>query len=296
VTELFFGAAMAAPSRAPRALTEDQVSAVSGRWRVEFAADGPAVGVFDVAPGGRASGTFLTPLGDYRYLAGWFDGATLRLSCFDGAHAFLFRATLSEDGSLAGDFWSRDSWHDTWTAVKDETAELPDDFGVTRWTGAVALDDAKFPGLDGTVRSLADPAFAGRARLLVVFGTWCPNCNDLTEYLVELDARYEGLSILGVAFEYGEDLEVHRRTVSEYLAHHDATYPVLLGGNLDKKRATQAFPLLDRVRAYPTTVFMDGEGEVRAVHTGFSGPATGERHGRLRERFEAEIEAILSGD
>ena len=150
-----------------------------------------------------------------------------------------------------------------------------------------------FPDVDGTPRRLDDPAFAGDARLLVVFGSWCPNCNDLSEYLVELDARYEGLSILGLAFEYGDDPVAQRAAVRDYLAHHGASYPALVCGTVNKEKASAALPILDRVRAYPTTVFMDGRGRVSAVHTGFSGPATGERHQRLRERFESEIESLL---
>ena len=220
-------------------------------------------------------------------------GSRLHLSCFDGAHAFLFSAAL-EGETLRGDFWSRDSYHTTWTAAKDAGAALPDDFALTRWTGdEIALASLSFPDVDGTPRRLDDPAFTGDARLLVVFGSWCPNCNDLSEYLVELDARYEGLSILGLAFEYGDDLEAQRAAVRDYLAHHGASYPALVCGTVNKEKASAALPILDRVRAYPTTVFMDGQGRVSAVHTGFSGPATGERHQRLRERFESEIESLL---
>lgn len=275
-------------------LTDERIAAVSGRWRARFAADDDdAVGIFDVDATGRARGTFLTTLGDYRYLAGWFDGSVLRLACFDGAHAFLFEAAIQEDGALKGDFWSRDSYHDTWTATKDADAELPDDFALTSWVGGVPLSELQFEGLDGELRALDDPEFAAPARLLVVFGTWCPNCNDLTELLVDLDERYDDLAILGLAFEMGDDLEAQRLAVRNYLAFHGATYPVLLCGTSDKAAASATLPLLDRVRAYPTTVFMDGKGGVTAVHTGFSGPATGVRHTRLRERFEDEIEALL---
>lgn len=275
-------------------LGPEAADALTGRWSVRFADDeDPAVGVFEARADGTARGTFLTTLGDYRFLAGRFDGTRLDLSCFDGAHAFLFSATL-EGETLSGDFWSRDSYHTTWTATKDAAASLPDDFALTTWTGGEdALSSLSFPDLEGTPRRLDDPAFAGDARLLVVFGSWCPNCNDLSEYLVELDARYEGLSILGLAFEYGDDPEAQRTAVRDYLAHHGAEYPALICGTTNKAKASAALPILDRVRAYPTTVFMDGQGKVSAVHTGFSGPATGKRYERLRERFESEIESLL---
>lgn len=78
-----------------------------------------------------------------------------------------------------------------------------------------------------------------------------------------------------------------------YIDHHGIDYPVVLGGSASKAVATEALPILDRVRAYPTTVFLAPGGRATAVHTGFSGPATGKRHGALLERFESEIESLL---
>ena len=264
------------------------------RARAEASADGEdAIGLFEVAPTGRASGTFLTTLGDYRYLNGWFDGEALRLACFDGAHAFLFEARLGVGGDLSGDFWSRDSFHTTWTATRDETARLPDDFALTRWTEGEDLDGLGFPDLNGEPRALSELLPADSPGLLVIFGTWCPNCNDLTETLVELQRRHPSLHIVGLAFELGADPAKHREAVRGYIAHHGITYPVLLGGSASKALASEALPILDRVRAYPTTVFLAKDRRPTAVHTGFSGPATGQRYEALVERFESEIESLI---
>lgn len=274
-------------------------AALDGRWRVQFEQDEhPSVGLFECDADGAARGTFLTTLGDYRYLAGSFDGERLQLSCFDGAHAFLFQAELQEDGTLAGDFWSRDAWHERWTAVKDPEAALPDPFALTTWTGAVPLEQLSFPDANGTLHTLADPAYAGKARIITLFGTWCPNCNDEARFLAELDRRYgdRGLSILGLAFELGGDLQRDARQVQRFQNRHGARYPVLIAGVADKAKASKAFPAIDRLRAYPTAIFLDAEGRVRAVHTGFSGPATGAAHERLREKYESLIEELLSSE
>ena len=87
----------------------------AGRWRVDFSSSAdPAVGIFTgTGDGTGMHGTFLTTLGDYRFLAGIADARGLQLSVFDGAHAFLFKATHKADGTLSGEFWSRDSWHET---------------------------------------------------------------------------------------------------------------------------------------------------------------------------------------
>jgi thiol-disulfide isomerase/thioredoxin len=279
---------------------------LSGRWSVQFAGDeDPAVGIFRQQPDGVASGTFLTTTGDYRYLdgdaraeAGAPVGSGLRLSCFDGAHAFLFIARQLPDGTLAGDFWSRDSAHDTFTARRDETAELPDAFDQVHWKEGARLDDVAFPDLDGVRRSLADPAFAGKARIVQVFGSWCPNCADEAAYLAELQRRYgaAGLSIVGLAFERTGDFEKDVVQVRRYVEHRGVTWPVLVAGRADKQAAAASLGLLDRIKSFPTTIFLHGDGRVAAVHSGYDGPATGDAHRAQRLRFEELVETLLAGN
>lgn len=270
---------------------------IDGRWKVYFeSSEEPAVGIFKTNSEHQLEGTFLTSTGDYRFLAGDFVGGELRLSCFDGAHAFLFNARLNDNGTLSGGFWSRDTWYETWTAHPDDQAALPDAFEQTSWDHEVALADVIFPDLDGEPRSLSDPQFAGKARIIQVFGSWCPNCNDEGRYLSELVETYgeRGLSILGLAFELTGDHERDAGQVRRYLKRNDVNYPVLIAGTADKTGATRAFPALDFVRSYPTTIFLRQDGSVRALHSGFTGPATGDAYLQLREEFETLIEELLA--
>lgn len=293
-------AAAPAPPTHPTFPVDPLTEAFAGRWSVDFSSsDEPAVGEFTAGPGGgrELAGTFLTTVGDYRFLGGSVDadGRTMRLHVFDGAHAFLFVATRGDDGTLAGDFWSRDVWHETWTARRDASASLPDGFGLTAWNADVDLGSLRFPTPDGDLVALDDARFAGRPRIIEIFGTWCPNCNDATEYLVELHDRYarRGLSVLGLAFEYSGDPTLDAERVKAYARHHDIEFPILIAGTADKAKASAALPIVDRVRAYPTLIFMDADGAVRAIYTGFNGPATGERHEKLREDVERIIESML---
>ncbi len=283
----------------PQAAKGAAGKSVAGRWAVKFARDEePAVGVFEVKPDGMTTGTFLTTTGDYGYLAGSFAGDRLRLSSFDGGHAFLFDARLGADDSLTGDFWARDAWHDTWTAKREPGAALPDAFGVTHWTEGATLSGMVFQDLDGNPRSLADASYAGKARIIEIFGTWCPNCHDASRYFVELHRRYHkrGLSVVGVAFELTGDFKRDAEQVRRFAKRHEVEYPLLLGGERDREKASAALPLIDELRAYPTTIVLDATGRVRAVHTGFSGPATGEAYDAFRVRFEKLIEELLAAN
>jgi len=269
----------------------------SGRWSVDFdSSDDLAIGTFTVDENQIASGTFMTTTGDYRYLAGRVDGNLMRLSTFDGAHAFLFHARMQDDGSIEGDFWSGNWWHETWTAVRDDEAKLPDAFEQTVIADEEALAQAVFKDLEGEptrVLDVLDQSNA-KARIIEIFGTWCPNCSDAGRELVSLKEHYgDDLAIVGLAFEITEDFE---RSVEQVKRHHEhigTSWPILIAGLSDKDKATAALGFLDQVRSYPTLVFLNEANEVQAVYSGFSGPATGDAYTEQRERFEALIDGMI---
>jgi len=269
---------------------------LEGRWQVQFAADElPSVGMFTADGDCRITGTFLNATGDYRYLAGGADDTRLQLSTFDGAHAFLFQATLVGPDALEGDFWSADTWHETWTAERNLDAVIPDSFQQTRWTGKIELSDLEFPDVNGIVRNLASPEFRGKVRMIEIMGTWCPNCNDSTRFLTELHDRYsdQGLSIVALAFEATGEFETDATQVRRYMEHHGVEFPMLVAGINDKTKATASLQALDRIRSFPTTIFIGRDGKVRKVHSGFEGPATGKAYERLRQSYQEIILELL---
>ena len=279
------------------ALPADDPEAILGKWKVKFSGEkDDAVAIIKRhRDTNQLSATFLTTTGDYRYLTGQLRKNELTLSCFDGAHAFLFKAKVDHTNQLSGKFYSGNWWHTSWEATKNNDARLPDAFDQTNFSNDNDLGSIRFPDVDGRQRSLLDKEFAGKARIIYVFGSWCPNCHDAAEFMVELDKEYrqQGLSILGLAFELTGDFDRDAKQIKKYKQRHNATYPVLIAGLSDKKVASQALPFLDKVRSYPTTIFIDGDGEIQAVHTGFSGPATGAAYEQLKRKFKSRIEMML---
>ncbi len=290
VATLPFTAVLARPDsdRYPRTAPDAKSPPLAGTWRMAFAKDGPAKGVCEVVKN-ETRCTVLTPTGDYRFLAGTLDGDRLRVSVFDGAHAFLFDARLAADGSkLTGDFYSGAHWHDTFTAEPAPGGfALPDGFTQTKLVGESKR--LELPALD-------DPRFAGKAVIVEVFGSWCPNCHDAAATLADLQRRHgaKGLALLGVAFELFEDAERSQRQVDHFTKRHGLDWKVVVAGLSDKKQASKALPQLDRLRSYPTTIFVDRDRTVRAIHTGFNGPATGAEHTHLKAEFERLTLEILA--
>ncbi len=277
----------------------DAITTINGRWKVKFdSSNDPALGVFEVTEEGIATGTFLTNTGDYRYLEGLVDGRTLKLSCFDGGHAFLFHATLQDDGGLKGDFWSGDWWHEAWTATPaPEGFTLSDGFDLTRWTGDAGLKDLVFMGLDGTETSVADviEARGGGPAIIEVFGSWCPNCHDAASAVKRLKETH-GITVVGLAFELTEDFDRSKRQIQTFMRWHGADWPVLIAGTAGKEGASEKLPVFDKLRAYPTTVFVNADGSIAAVHTGFTGPAAPEEHEALMKEWDAIVRGMLAGE
>ena len=274
---------------------------VTGRWRAEFRSTGEKtpdlrVGEF-VQHGNIVTGTFLDPTGDFRYLEGAMDGDSLRLSCFDGGHAYLFTARLDPGGKLSGgQFFSGAAGYETWTAVKDEKASLPDEFTLTKWKKDAGPMNFTFRDIDGHPVSFSDARFRGKVVLIQIMGSWCPNCMDETQFLSRVydDWHKKGVEIVGLAYERSTDFARSRQSLRSFQQRFNVKYPLLITGVAvgDPQRAEKTLPQLEKIVGFPTTIFVDKTGKIEKIHTGFSGPGTGTHYAEQQEEFKKVVEEM----
>ena len=271
---------------------------VSGRWAATFTeSDGkraPAVGEFSQSFH-VLTGTFLRMTGDQRYLAGEMRGDELYLSAFDGSHVYLLRGRVAADGRLEGKFWSGLAWVEDWTARRDPQAALADADTVTTIRDDTWAFGFTFPDETGQTVSLADPKFRDKVVIVTLSGSWCPNCHDEARFMVPFYAehRERGLEVVGLMFEHFDDFERAAQAVSEFRRKFAIQYTTLIAGVSDKPDAASRLPQLNGVFAFPTTLFVDRRGRVRRIHTGFSGPATGEHYEQLVRSFTETAQMLL---
>lgn len=256
-----------------------------------------AVALFN-QQGNKVTGTFMTPTGDYRFLEGGVKGRQLQLSTFDGNHLYLFTATMMEDGTLAGDFFSGKSWHEQWTAVKNEKATLPDPESLTYLKEGFDRISFTFPDASGKPVSLDDARFKNKVIILQLLGTWCPNCMDETKFLAPwYDANKDrGIEIIGLAYERKADFNYASARVRKMAEKMIVHYEVLIAGTDDKEKAGETLPMLSAVVAFPTTIFIGKDGEVKKIHTGFNGPGTGKYFDQFKEQFNQTVNDLLRED
>ena len=273
----------------------------AGNWEVDFSPGTDdhykALGVFTQA-GNKVEGTFLTETGDYRYLEGVATGDSLFLSCFDGAHAFLFKAGISETNTLAGSFWSGKHWLEPWEASRNEEFALIHPDSLTYLNEGYEKLAFSFPDLNGNMVSLSDEKFQDKVVIVQILGSWCPNCMDETAYLAELYDKYheQGLEIVGLTFEKKHESEHARLAVEKLKSHFGAGYDFLMAGPASKKKAAEALPMLNHIVSFPTTVFMDRNGDITKIRTGFNGPGTGSVYEEYVSSTNAFVEMLLHGD
>jgi peroxiredoxin len=250
-----------------------------------------AKGVFRLN-GTHAEGTFLTETGDYRYLEGMIRHDSLLLSCFDGSHAFLFKSRRVGD-SMTGMFWSGRHFSEAWEAVLNPGFELRDADSLTFLKPGYDRFEFSFPDIDGKHKSLND--FRGKVVIVQIMGSWCPNCMDESRFFADAWNQYhhDGLEIVGLSFEKTRDFNTARDRVIRMKANLGIPYPVLIAGYRDPKEVAEKLPALNRLMSYPTSIFIDRQGEVRRIHTGFNGPATGEAHDAYRIEFRNLVESLL---
>jgi thiol-disulfide isomerase/thioredoxin len=270
----------------------------SGKWEVEFAGDAgeekTSVGEFK-QDGNRITGTFRTVTGDYRYLQGDVMGNSFSLSCFDGSHAFLFTATLQPNGTLLGDYYSGQHWHDTWTAKRNEKVELANPDSLTFLKKGYDHLTFSFPDINGDLVSLNDKKFQHKVVIVQIMGTWCPNCMDETVFLAPFYKKYKdkGLEIIGLDFERIDEFPKAQQNLRRLKKRFDVGYTLLYAGTSDAEFRARALPMLNRIFSFPTTIFIDRNNKVRKIHTGFSGPATGQHYEKWEEDFTDSVEQLL---
>ena len=272
---------------------------VDGTWQVDFEPNTPstypAVGIFKQKPGGNdVTGTFLTETGDYRFLDGNCTKDSLFLSCFDGSHAFLFKAGLSGD-SLRGKFFSGNHWQSEWQGGRNENYLLtsPDELTYIVDESDVTFD---LKMASGDPYSFPNPETKNKVVIIQIMGTWCPNCLDETHYYKELYNQYheQGLEIISICYETGRGFEDYAANINRLKTKLGLGFTFLVGGSASKGLASEHFNMLNEVISFPTSIFIGRDGKVKRVHTGFNGPGTGSYYQEYVEKTNALVESLLN--
>ena len=269
-----------------------------GKWDLTFTTDSGStykgIGVFEQKEN-LLSGTILTTTGDYRFLEGPNTDTKFDLYTFDGNHAFIFEAEKKND-SIFGTFYSGRIYRESFVGVKNPDIELPDANELTFLKEGYDKLAFTFPDLDGNPVSLTDEKYQDKVVLVQIFGTWCPNCMDETMFYRDwyVKNKDRGVEVIGLAYELKDDFDYAKSRVEKMKTNLKVNYDFLIAGTSSKDAAAKTLPMLNHIMSFPTTIFIDRKGKVRKIHTGFSGPATGDYYTKYVDEFNFFMDALLS--
>jgi thiol-disulfide isomerase/thioredoxin len=229
---------------------------------------------------GAYLGTFIAPDGDYGLLEGTSSATGIQLSRFTGWQAIAIE--LKPDGSgWAGRFHAASNENPRAFTLRSNTVAEPsiaNEPSMKNPNGRFAFACTSLEGQ--TVRN-TDERFKGKALAIDIMGTWCHNCMDESPVLEQLRKDYskDGFEVVGLSFEITDDAELGKKNLRLFRDRFGLTYPLLYCGSLDDANVDERIKSqIDNFFAYPTTLFVDKNGKVQTIHSGFRGPGTGDQY------------------
>ncbi len=132
--------------------------------------------------------------------------------------------------------------------------------------------------------------------IVSILGSWCPNCLDEMAFLAPWydENKDRGVEVIGIAFERKNDFDYAKKALTQLKNRFDASYPLLFGGEVGKESVAGVLPELNNFSSYPTSIFIDKQGKVRKIHTGFNGPATGLFYDEYIKDFNTLVDTLLN--
>ena len=282
----------AAPASAP---------SIEGNWEIEHESPkGEKAWRFIVKQNGaEVSAAILRVDGDTGALTGSYQDGKFVVSHFDGSRPLIAEISPSSDGTLS--IQLRGSYVPTkpLIAYRPDVARsrgFPEPADFTKHTTVRDPNEPfsfSFPDISGKLVSSNDSRFKGKAYLAIVTGTWCPNCHDEAQYLVQLYNKYhdKGLEIVALDFEEPEQQEdLHR--AKAFIKKYGVPYTYLIAGA--PAEMWEKVPQAVNLNTWPATLFVGKDGRVRKIHAGFAAPASGDFNVELNTEFTSEIEQLLA--
>lgn len=266
---------------------------LSNKWMLKFERPSkvtyPTVGLFQFEDG-KAVGSILSEVGDYRYFEGVVRNDTLIMSSFDGVHAFEIKAYINED-RLSGEFHFDNEYTEKISGVQDDNAEIITPF---RELNSNQRPFYNILTAGNPEERIDESKYFDKVLVLQLFGTWCPNSKDQTEFLREwYKTKPETVEVLAVTYEPNFSTEYGLHRIESYKSDMDIPYEVTLGGELSKGQAALALPYLDRINAFPTLILIDKYGFIRYQFDYFNGPATGHYFENFKDEFLNAVNTLV---
>jgi len=276
--------------------TSSKINLIKPTWDITFkqpnGQTSKAIGLF-AQHGDRITGTIATQVGDFRYFEGVTYDDSIRISSFDGVHAFLMTGVL-KNGNWSGLFYYEDGYSEKWTSTYDSEVALANPFSLITVETKTHRPYYDILTAGGEYNAIDTDLLNGKVVIIQLMGTWCPNSLDQTQYLTNWYKKQneDKLALMAVTYEPGNKAYSQKR-IDTYSKLLNISYPMYIGGTMSKGQAALAFPNIGKINAFPTLVIIDKQGYIRYINSYFNGPATGNYYLQFDTEFNEKINELL---
>ena len=228
-------------------------------------------------------------------MQGFVDKNKFNLSNFNGYRANLVKAKVYSD-TIFGVLYQGNHNVKKFIGFRDDSFNLPDPYALTSMTPGYEKFLFSFRDIEGKIVDNFDKKFLNKVNIIQIMGTWCPNCLDESIYLKSIKEKYKDVVIVSIAFEFAKSKEQAIENLIKLKKNIGIDYDILLAqyGSSDKIDAANKLKSIDTLISYPTLFITDKNLKVRRIHTGFNGPATGEKYTQFKRDFENFLTQLIN--
>ena len=145
-------------------------------------------------------------------------------------------------------------------------------------TKVTGLFPFEFTVKDLTGKTISSESLKGKVVIVDFWGTWCPPCRQEIPHFVAIHQKYkaQGLEVVGLTYERNSG-DAAVTGVLNFMRAARISYPCAL---IDQEMLKK----VPKFEGFPTTLFLDREGRVRARETGY----------RPYDKLEEVVTALLA--
>lgn len=240
------------------------------------------------------SGSIATPYGDLGHLTGFISNDTLYLSVFNGSFAtqiiskiYYSNSIDSITGYIYYGNWGIEkisAYPDNQFQIQNEVP-ISDIFGNNNFTLQHQWKD-----IDDNIVILE----SNKPVILLLMGSWCPNCTDENKLFSEWYSSFKDkVQIIALAVERTYDKNKAIQILKKYKSKLQIPYPIILLSEKGNNLPFDIFPEIQKIFAFPTTIFFDKQHRPYIATIGFNGPATNELFYQNQEHIKNIIQKII---
>ena len=194
----------------PRLLTTENVPTIDGVWEIPYnSPKGEKSWHFIVRQKGpEVAAAILRVDGDTGTLTGTYKDGKFVVSHFSGSRPLLLEIRPGKENTLdivpSGAYTVKEKLvaYRPADARAKGLPEPTDPDNHTRVKTPAEVFKFSFPDVDGNIVSNTDSRLAGNVVVAVVTGTWCPNCHDEAQFLVEFGGEHRDRGLRVVALDF----------------------------------------------------------------------------------------------